>query len=186
MSQHFLRPRGAALTSRRVMAGAAVVLTLTACGGTSTGSPATGSRTASQSPQSNVIAPARDFGDACRLLSAADVQAAVGGGPITATAQNSSQQGSFCLYTQPPSGSTPVLTLQVMVQPTASDARAGVDQLGGSPLNGIGDAARLATPAGLGTQVDVARGATLAALLTVKNLPQQALVQLARLVADRL
>jgi hypothetical protein len=168
----------------------ALLVTLSACGGggttTVTAPPGTGAR-APAPPQGQAIGPARDFGDACRLLSAAEVQAALGGGPLTASPRSDPQAGSFCTYTPADGGGSPLLIVQVVVHRSAAEARDAVDQLGGSPLTGIGDDARLSTRGTLGTTVHLARGATLAALTTLRReVPQQALVELARTLAGRL
>jgi hypothetical protein len=101
-----------------------LVLTLVACGGggTATGTrpPGTGQQT-SAAPQGRVIAPAREFGDACRLLSTAEVQTAGGGDAVTATPRSDPQLGSFCVYTRQSTSET-VLTVQVAVQASAADA----------------------------------------------------------------
>jgi hypothetical protein len=170
--------------------GAATLAALSACGGggtaTATAPPSTGTGTASAAPQGRVIGPARDFGDACRLLSVAEVQAALGGGPLTASSRSDPQTGSVCTYAAADGGS-PLLTVQVTVEASTAEARDAVDQLGGSPLTGIGDDARLSTRGALGTTVYLARGATLAALTTLRReVPQQALVELARTLAGRL
>jgi hypothetical protein len=176
------------VTAPAGMVALALVLIVSACGGagtvTGTRPPGTGTRTSS-SPQGRIVAPAREFGDACRLLSAAEVQAAAGDGSLTATPRSDPQLGSFCVYTRQSTSET-VLTVQVAVQASAEDARGAVAQLGGSPLSGIGDAARVSSVDGLGTAVHVARGSTLATLSTGQALPRQVIVQLASLLARRL
>lgn len=176
------------VTARAAMAAAALLVILSACGGggTATGTrpPGTGART-SPSPQGRIIAPAREFGDACRLLTPAEVQAAAGDESLVATPRSDPQLGSFCVYTRPSTSET-VLTVQVTVQASAEDARDAVAQLGGSSLSGIGDAARISSVQGLGTALHVARGPALATLSTGQGLPEQAVVQLATLLARRL
>ena len=176
------------VTARAATVAAALAATLAACGGggtaTATRPPGTG-RQSSAAPRGRVIAPAREFGDACRLLSTAEVQAAAGDGAVTATPRSDPQLGSFCVYTRQSTSET-VLTVQVAVQASAEDARDAVAQLGGSPLSDAGDAARISSVGGLGTAVHVARGSTLATLSTGQALPRQAVVQLATLLARRL
>jgi hypothetical protein len=168
----------------------ALLATLSACGGggttTVTAPPGTGARTPA-STQGQAVGPAREFGDACRLLSAAEVQAALGGGPLAAIPRSDPQAGSFCTYAPADGSGIPLLTVQVTIHRSPAEARDAVDQLGGSPLTGIGDDARLSTRGTLGTTVYLARGATVAALTTLRTgVPQQALAELARTLAGRL
>lgn len=175
-------------TARAATVVVALAATLAACGG---GGTATGTRPPGTGQQSSaagrgrVIAPAREFGDACRLLAPAEVQTAAGDGSVTATPRSDPQLGSFCVYTRQSTSET-VLTVQVAVQASAEDARDAVSELGGSPLSGIGDAARISSADGLGTALHVARGSTLATLSSGQALPRQAVVQLATLLARRL
>lgn len=175
-----------------------VLVGLAACGTSSGSGPATGSSptsraasagsNAARTPLGQVIPPVHDFGDACRLLTVMEVEAAAGGEPITAHSRTDPQTGSFCDYMQRRQygGSVSILTIQVVVHPTASEARSAVDELGGSPLPGIGDAARLYEQPRAAMAVFTARGAELASVSTQDFLPQQTLIQLATIVAGRL
>jgi hypothetical protein len=81
----------------------------------------------------------------------------------------------------------PVLTLQVAVQASPAEARQAVDQIGGTALSGVGDAARSSTLGGLGVQVVLARGADLVSIATsVRDVSPRLLVGLATIVAGRL
>ncbi|HEY2702651.1 MAG TPA: hypothetical protein VGL20_03075 [Candidatus Dormibacteraeota bacterium] len=173
---------------RRLLLAAAVLLALSGCGGAgSAPAPGTGAGSSS-APPGGVVAPARDFGDACRLLSPAEVQTALGRGPITAASEPDAQSGSRCTYTVASDQSgVPVLTLQVAVQASPAEARQAVDQIGGTALSGVGDAARSSTLGGLGVQVVLARGADLVSIATsVRDVSPRLLVGLATIVAGRL
>jgi hypothetical protein len=117
-----------------------------------------------------------------------EVQAAAGGLPVTATPRTDPQSGSYCDYMQATryGGSSLLLSVQVSVHGSASEARDVVDQLGGSPVQGIGDVARVQVQQGVSIAVHVAHGATLAAVSTFDRIPQQVLVRLAALVGGRL
>jgi hypothetical protein len=167
---------------------AVLVAALGACGGggaPGTTPPGTGAAGSHSSP-AQVIPPARNFGDACRLLSAAGVQAALGGGPLVATSEVNSQLGSYCHYVTSDARADQLLTVQVIVHGSAAEARDAVDQLGASPLTGVGDVARYSTLAGAAHGIDLARGATEAVVTTVEDVPQADLVHLAVILAHRL
>jgi Protein of unknown function (DUF3558) len=184
------RPRLPAPCRRGVTAcsGAALLLVTVGCGGGTPTVTAPGSgATASPAPQGQVVAPARDFGDACRLLSPAEVQAAVGGGPLTATPRSDPQTGSVCTYAPASGSGVPAVTVQVSVKASAAEARQEVEQQGGSELSGVGDVARVSSQSGLGVAVFVARGSTVAVLTTVRHdVPPLAVVRLATTLAGRL
>jgi hypothetical protein len=168
-----------------LIAGALLVL-LTGCGAGDSGStPAPG---ASPTPFSLQVGPAKDFGDACRLLSPAEVQSGLGIGPVVASPRSDPQLGSFCTYTAASGGSSvPVLTVQVVVRQSPAAARSDVDQTGGPTLSGVGDDARLSKPGGLGFAVYLSHGATYAVLSSIhKDVTQQELVKLAGTLAGRI
>jgi uncharacterized protein DUF3558 len=172
---------------RLVLGTVGLALLLGGCGsgdGGATPTPGVTSRT----PLGLVVGPARDFGDACRLLSPAEVESTLGTGPVTASPRSDPQVGSFCTYTPATGGaSVPVLTVQVVVRQSAADARSDVEQSGGPPLSGIGDDARLARPGGLGVAVHLSRGATFAVLSSAhRGVTQDELVKLATLLAGRI
>jgi hypothetical protein len=159
---------------------------LTACGGGGNGS--TPAPAGSPTPQGLQVGPARDFGDACRLLTPAEVQSATGVGPVVGASRSDPQLGSSCTYTPATGGSSvPVLTVQVVVRQSAAAARGDVEQSGGPPLSGVGDDARSSKPGGLGVAVYLARGATYAVLSSIhKDVTQEKLVKLAGTLAGRL
>ncbi len=176
-----------------ILVGAAILVALSACGGEpgvrtgATPAPDGGAHSSS-APLGQVIAPTRDFGDACRLLSAAEVQMAVARGPITASSEPNTQSGSRCAYTVTSDASgAPLVTVQVAVQPSPAEARQGVEQIGGVALRGVGDAARGSTLGGLGAQVVLSRGPDLVSIATsVEDVSQQMLIRLATIIAGRL
>jgi hypothetical protein len=173
--------------TRLVLGTAGLVVLLAGCGsgdGGATPTPGVTSRT----PLGVEVGPARDFGDACRLLSPAEVQSTLGTGPVTASPRSDPQLGSFCTDTPATGGaSVPVLTVQVVVRQSAAAARSDVDQSGGPPLSGVGDDARLSKPGGLGVAVYLSRGATFAVLSSAhRGVTQDELVRLATLLAGRI
>jgi hypothetical protein len=173
--------------ARQVLGTVGLAALLAGCGsgdGGATPSPGVTSRT----PLGLEVGPARDFGDACRLLSPAEVQSTLGTGPVTASPRSDPQLGSFCTYTPATGGaSVPVLTVQVVARQSAAAARSDVEQSGGPPLSGIGDDARLSKAGGLGVAVYLSRGATFAVLSSAhKGVTQDELVRLATLLAGRL
>jgi hypothetical protein len=158
---------------------------LTACGGGGNGS--TAAPAVSPTPQGLQVGPARDFGDACRLLSPAEVQSATGVGPVIGASRSDPQLGSSCTYTPSGGSSVPVLTVQVVVRQSAAAARSDVEQSGGPVATGVGDVARVSKPGGLGVAVFLARGATYAMLSSIhKDVTQEELVKLAGTLAGRL
>ena len=164
-----------------------LLVTLAGCGGGGAGaSPTPG--VPSRTPLGLEVGPAKDFGDACRLLSPAEVRSALGTGPVTASPRTDPQLGSFCTDTPATGGaSVPVLTVQVVVRQSAAAARGDVEQSGGPPLSGIGDDARLSRPGGLGVAVYLSRGATFAVLSSAhRGVTQDELVKLATVLAGRL
>ncbi len=174
------------MNARRTLGTAGLVAMLAGCGsGDSGATPTPG--TVSRTPQGIEVGPAKDFGDACRLLSPAEVQSILGTGAVTASPRSDPQLGSFCTY--PPTGggaSVPVLTVRVEVRQSAAAARSDVEQSGGPPLTGIGDDARLSRPGGLGVAVYLCRGATFAVLSSShKGVTQDELVKLATALAGR-
>jgi hypothetical protein len=165
--------------------GTLLAVLLTACGGGGNGS--TPAPAVSPTAQGLQVGPARDFGDACRLLSPAEVQSATGVGPVIGASRSDPQLGSSCTYTQAGGSSVPVLTVQVVVRQSAAAARSDVDQTDGPALSGVGDVARSSKPGGLGVAVYLARGATYAALSSIhKDVTQEELVKLAGTLAGRL
>ncbi len=174
--------------SARLILGAGIALVaLAGCGGgdnTPTPTPASVSKT----PLGLQVGPARDFGDACRLLSPAEVQSGLGSAPVIATPRSDPQLGSFCTYTPATGGSSvPLLTVQVVVRQSPAAARSDVEQSGGTPQSGVGDEARLAKPGGLGVAVYLVKGSTFAVLSSVhRDVTQLELVKLATTLASRL
>jgi hypothetical protein len=166
--------------------GTLLAVLLTACGGGGNGS--TPAPAVSPTARGLQVGPARDFGDACRLLSPAEVQSGTGVGPVIGASRSDPQLGSSCTYTQAAGGSSvPVLTVQVVVRQSAAAARSDVEQTGGPVLSGVGDVARSSMPGGLGVAVYLARGATYAALSSIhKDVTQEELVKLAGTLAGRL
>jgi hypothetical protein len=173
--------------ARLVLGTAGLVVLLAGCGGGDGGASPTPGVT-SRTPLGIEVGPARDFGDACRLLSPAEVQSTLGTGPVTASPRSDPQLGSFCTDTPATGGaSVPVLTVQVVVRQSAAAARSDVDQSGGPPLSGVGDDARLSKPGGLGVAVYLSRRATFAVLSSAhRGVTQDELVKLATLLAGRL
>ncbi|HEX6492201.1 MAG TPA: DUF3558 family protein [Candidatus Dormibacteraeota bacterium] len=170
--------------ARGWLAAGALVLALAGCGSSSS----TPTPTAAPStPPGLVVGPARDFGDACRLLTPAEVQSATSVGPVTAGSRKDPQLGSYCTYTPAGGSSVPVLTVQAVVEYTAAAARAMVDQSGGPTLSGVGDDARLARPGGLGSAVYLSKGTSYVVLSSIhKDVTEQELTRLAGTLAGRL
>lgn len=162
-----------------------MVMALAGCGGSTTTSTPT---PAPATPPGLAVGPARDFGNACRLLTAAEVQSGTSVGPLSASPRTDPNLGSYCTYTPSSGGSSvPVLTVQAIVEQSAASARAMVDQSGGATLGGVGDDARLSKPGGLGSAVYLAKGATYAVLSSIhKDVTQQELAKLAGALAGRL
>jgi len=163
-----------------VLAGA-----LAGCGGSSS----TPTPTAAPStPPGLVVGPARDFGDACRLLTASEVQSATSVGPVSPGSSKDPQLGSYCTYRPAAGGSSvPVLTVQAVIEYSAAAARAMVDQSGGPTISGVGDDARAAKPGGLGSAVYLSKGASYVVLSSIhKDVTEQALEKLAGTLAGRL
>jgi hypothetical protein len=163
-----------------------VAVALAGCGG---GGGSTSTPTAAPStPQGLAVGPAKDFGDACRLLSPAEVQSTTSVGPVTAGSRKDPNLGSYCTYTPAAGGSSvPVLTVQAVIRQSPAIARAEVDQSGGPPLSGIGDDARLSKPGGLGSAVYLSKGASYVVLSSIhKDVTQDELVKLARTLVGRL
>jgi hypothetical protein len=173
--------------ARLVLGTAGLVVLLAGCGSGEGGASPTPGVT-SRTPLGIEVGPARDFGDACRLLSPAEVQSTLGTGPVTASPRSDQQLGSFCTDTPATGGaSVPVLTVQVVVRQSAAAARSDVDQSGGPPLSGLGDDARLSKPGGLGVAVYLSRRATFAVLSSAhRGVTQDELVKLASILAGRL
>lgn len=165
-------PRSPALASL-------LALGITACGGSTTAGTTPTPSTAT--PLGSLIPPAQPFGDACRLLTAAEVQKAFGDGTVSAASQSDQQIGSTCTYE---SGGL-LFKIQAVVENSASDARDAVVQLGGNPVSGVGDVARYAQSS-LGTVLGLTHGPTLVVLSTSKNATQQLLVGLATTLVGRL
>ncbi|HEX3604702.1 MAG TPA: hypothetical protein VH134_02180 [Candidatus Dormibacteraeota bacterium] len=171
------------------MLGAVVVLTaMTACGTSdSSGGNPTASASAVTTKPLLQVGPARDFGDACKLLSASDVQSATNAGPVTPGSRTDPQLGSFCTYTLAGGTGVPLLNVQVEVLRTTAEAKGTVDASGGPALSGIGDDARASKPGGLGSAVYLSKGATYAVLSSVhKDVTPAELQKLATTLAGRL
>jgi hypothetical protein len=162
-----------------------LLLALAGCG--SSGSTPTPTA-APTTPQGLVVGPAKDFGDACRLLTAAEVESATSVGPVTAGSHEDPQLGSSCIYSPASGGSSvPVLQLQVVVEQNPATARAQVDQSGGPAISGLGDDARAAKPGGLGAALYLAKGADYVVLSSIhKAVTQSALEKLAGTLIGRL
>jgi hypothetical protein len=162
-----------------------VLLALAGCGGsTSTPTPTAAPAT----PPGLAVGPAKDFGDACRLLTPAEVESATSVGPLTTASAKDPQLGSTCTYNPAAGGSSvPVLTVQAVVEYSAASARSMVDQSGGPAIGGLGDDARAAKPGGLGAAVYLAKGADYVVLSSIhKGVTQSALGKLAGTLAGRL
>jgi hypothetical protein len=76
--------------------GTLLAVLLTACGGGGNGS--TPAPAVSPTAQGLQVGPARDFGDACRLLPPAEVQSGTGVGPVIGGSRSDPQLGSSCTY----------------------------------------------------------------------------------------
>lgn len=167
-------------------AGAALAL-LAGCGssdqGTATPTPAT-----SPTPLNLQVGPAKNFGNACRLLSPAEVQSGLGQGAVTASSRTDPQLGSFCTWTPSTSAvSVALLTLNVIVEQSAAVARAQVDAAGGAAVSALGDDAHFAKPGGLGVSLSFSKGATYVVLGSIhKGVTDDQLEKLAGTVVGRL
>lgn len=172
--------------ARPVLGAAALLVALTGCG-SGDGKPTPSPGAVAQSPLALQVGPARDFGNACRLLTPAEMQSTLGTGAVAAP-RSDPQLGSFCTYTPASGGSSvPLLTVQVEVLRSPAAARLQVDQTGGPVLGGVGDAARISKPGGLGIAVYLARGATYAVLSSShRDVTEQMLTRLAGILAGRL
>jgi len=173
------------VSARGWLVAGALVGVLAGCGG---GSGSTSTPTAAPAtPRGLVVGPAHDFGNACRLLTPAEVQSTTSVGPVTAGPRSDPQLGSFCTYTPASGGSSvPVLQLQAVVEQSAAAARAMVEQSGGPSVNGVGDVARLARPGGLGSAVYLSKGANYVVLSSIhKDVTEQELVKLAQTLVGR-
>ena len=173
------------VAARGWLASGAVVLALAGCGGSGPTSTPTAAPT---TPQGLVVGPAHPFGDACRLLTASEVQSATSVGPVTPGSRSDPQLGSYCTYTPASGGSSvPVLTVQAVAEQSAAAARAMVDESGGPAVSGVGDDARLARPGGLGSAVYLSKGANYVVLSSIhKDVTEQELTKLAGTLAGRL
>ncbi|HEY2705778.1 MAG TPA: hypothetical protein VGL20_19020 [Candidatus Dormibacteraeota bacterium] len=174
------------MNARLMLGAVGLVALLAGCGSGDSGSTPTPGGPV-RTPPGLEVGPAKDFGNACRLLSPAEVQSTLGSGPVAASPRSDPQLGSFCTYTPTTGGaSVPVLTVQVVIRQSVAAARGDVEQSGGPPLSGVGDSARLSKPGGLGVAVYLSRGATFAVLSSAhKGVTQDELVKLATVLAGR-
>lgn len=171
-----------------VILGAGVALAVLAgCGSSDQGS-ATPPPATSPTPLGLAVGPAKNFGNACRLLSPAEVQSALGQGAVAASSRTDPQLGSFCTWT-PSTAATSValLTVNVIVEQGASVARGQVDAAGGPAVAGLGDDAHFAKPGGLGVSLSFSKGATYVVLSSIhKDVTDEQLQKLAGTIAGRL
>ncbi len=165
----------------------AALIVLAGCGSSDQNTP-TPKASVSPTPFTLAVGPAKNFGNACRLLTTAEVQSGLGQGAVTASSRTDPQLGSFCTWT-PSAAATSValLSINVIVEQSAAVARSEVDLAGGPAVNGLGDDAHLAKPGGLGVALSFSKGATYVVLSSIhKGVTDDQLQKLAGTIVGRL